>query len=110
MLIITIIVTIRFTLCADDNTNYVVTYSVNENYGGTGSIEEIVVNEKGLVKLESGKNISNGDSTLSFGGWNTEEDGSGIMYTGNTVYEIDSDLTLYAQWVTTDVWDRNHSN
>jgi len=32
----------------------------------------------------------------NFIGWNTEQDGSGIMYNNNTI--VQSDVTLYAQW------------
>jgi uncharacterized repeat protein (TIGR02543 family) len=30
--------------------------------------------------------------------WNTEQDGTGMVYTQDTIYRIDGDITLYAQW------------
>ncbi len=37
--------------------------------------------------------------TYFVGSWNTKADGTGDTYTAETLYEIDGDLTLYAQWI-----------
>ncbi len=45
--------------------------------------------------------VPNSIPTLSgrqFIGWNTAEDGSGKFYAPGTVFALDDDLTLYAQW------------
>ena len=34
-----------------------------------------------------------------FDGWNTKADGTGIPFTGATVYEYETDISLYAQWI-----------
>lgn len=34
----------------------------------------------------------------NFTGWNTSADGTGSSYSAGTTYNIDADLTLYAQW------------
>ena len=36
----------------------------------------------------------------TFSGWNTQKDGSGTSYTGDTIKNVTSDLTLYAQYTT----------
>jgi hypothetical protein len=39
----------------------------------------------------------------SFSGWNTESDGSGVMYTDGSAYSFSGDLALYAQWTASTV-------
>lgn len=34
----------------------------------------------------------------TFDGWNPESDGSGDFFTAGTIYDLDGDITLYAQW------------
>lgn len=36
----------------------------------------------------------------TFSGWNTQKDGSGTSYTGDTIENVASDMTLYAQYTT----------
>ena len=35
----------------------------------------------------------------TFGGWNTEKEGTGLTFTESTVFLIDNDIVLYAQWI-----------
>jgi uncharacterized repeat protein (TIGR02543 family) len=37
-------------------------------------------------------------TSYTFNGWNTAKDGSGTVYTSDTVYSIANHTTLYAQW------------
>ena len=63
--------------------------------------------EGGTVSPET-KNVTYGEvvgelpvpsrTGYSFDGWNTESNGSGEVYTAETVYRVDGNLTLYAQW------------
>ena len=39
--------------------------------------------------------------SYTFSGWNTKMDGSGLYYLPGESYEVDSDITLYAQWNST---------
>jgi uncharacterized repeat protein (TIGR02543 family) len=40
-------------------------------------------------------------SGYTFGGWYTQADGGGTLYTENTVYSVGGNLTLYAKWTQT---------
>lgn len=40
------------------------------------------------------------DYVYTFSGWNTQKDGTGTEYSGNTISNVTSDLTLYAQYST----------
>ncbi|MBQ3307502.1 MAG: InlB B-repeat-containing protein [Bacilli bacterium] len=81
------------------------TYTIHfDANGGTGVIPDQVI-ELGDTPNITSNRFTNGDST--FGGWNTEPDGTGTSYTNN--YAITSDLanagetiTLYAQWIPTE--------
>ncbi len=42
--------------------------------------------------------ISNVANYYEFAGWNTKEDGTGTQYDEKSVYNINEDLNLYAQW------------
>jgi hypothetical protein len=73
--------------------DYSITYNAN---GGSGSMEptEGAVGSTVMVKynifIKAGK---------AFNGWNTKADGSGTPYTEGQQITLNSNMTLYAQWV-----------
>ena len=73
--------------------DYSITYNAN---GGSGSMEptEGAVGSTVMVKynifIKAGK---------AFNGWNTKADGSGTRYTEGQQITLNSNMTLYAQWV-----------
>ena len=50
------------------------------------------------VDLELSGQIPVCSESYEFEGWNTQPDGTGDSYQPSTLYTIDADLTLYAQW------------
>ncbi len=70
-----------------------VTYDAN---GGTGKMNSQTVPKGSDVTLrENGYKLEG----HTFTGWNTKADGTGTSYTdGQTINDLESDLTLYAQW------------
>ncbi|MDR1342485.1 MAG: InlB B-repeat-containing protein, partial [Prevotellaceae bacterium] len=42
--------------------------------------------------------------------WNAAQDGSGVKYESSTLYSIDGNLTLYAQWKSTDEGNNNNND
>lgn len=70
-----------------------VTYDAN---GGTGKMNSQTVPKGSDVTLRKNEYELEGHT---FTGWNTAADGSGYDYIdGDTVYGLEEDLTLYAQW------------
>ena len=70
-----------------------VTYDAN---GGTGNMASQTVPKGSDVTLTANTFTYQG---YTFTGWNTEADGTGTSYTdGQTINDLESDLTLYAQW------------
>ncbi|MCL2152523.1 MAG: InlB B-repeat-containing protein, partial [Oscillospiraceae bacterium] len=65
---------------------------------GTGTMADQVVTYDSNVTLTANAFSKTG---YVFNGWNTEADGSGTVYADSATfkYEIDGDLTLYAQWM-----------
>lgn len=70
-----------------------VTYDAN---GGTGKMNSQTVPKGSDVTLRKNEYELEGHT---FTGWNTKADGTGTSYTdGQTINDLESDLTLYAQW------------
>ncbi|MDL2212262.1 InlB B-repeat-containing protein [Erysipelotrichaceae bacterium OttesenSCG-928-M19] len=84
-----------------ENAKYNITYDGNTNTGGTAPTDE---NNPYYVNTEA--TILDKDTLTktnwTFTGWNTEPDGSGTAYPVNGTVIVESDLTLYAQWVEND--------
>lgn len=73
--------------------DYSITYNAN---GGSGSMEPTEGTGGSTVMIKYNIFIKVGKE---FNGWNTEADGSGTSYTEGQNITLNSDMTLYAQWV-----------
>ena len=71
---------------------YIVTFDAN---GGTGTMrsQEFVEGEAQALRQNAFTR-----SGYSFSGWNTTQNGSGTAYSNGQTININSDMTLYAQW------------
>ena len=63
--------------------------------GGTGNMKGIKIISDKTSRLKYNLFEKNG---YTFTGWNTKADGTGTAYTDGQNVNIDSDMTLYAQW------------
>jgi len=73
---------------------YLVTFNIN---GGEGAVQKpIVVKAKDHITLPSGSGLSKKDYV--FGGWNTNDKGTGNNYTASGTYTPSDNITLYAKW------------
>lgn len=75
---------------------YTLNYSAN---GGAGTLPANVTIAIGQnLTVATGGNLAR--SGYTFGGWNTEADGTGTTYPPNTIFTMpQGGATLYAQWV-----------
>jgi len=73
--------------------NYNVTFSAN---GGSGTIPDPEFLSANYMYLPSGSGLSK--TGYTFGGWNTEPDGTGTNYNAGSFYSINNSITLYARW------------
>ena len=83
---------------------YSVTFDTND---GAFSDSETTA-ERNVVSPETSVGAENmpvdpARSGYTFSGWNTEQDGSGEVFTGDT--PVDGDVTVYAQWIQNDGGD-----
>ncbi|NLW32690.1 MAG: hypothetical protein GXY77_14680 [Fibrobacter sp.] len=79
-------------------TKYTVTYDGNGNDGGVPPSPQTVDHEGGSITLDSNtfKMVRTG---FIFVGWNTEVNGKGTSYTEGSPYNVNSNVTLYAEWI-----------
>jgi uncharacterized protein (TIGR02145 family)/uncharacterized repeat protein (TIGR02543 family) len=83
-------------LCAVWNANeYTVTFSAN---GGNGSIPGQRAKYGTSITLPSGNDLTR--SGFTFGGWNTNNSGTGTNYSAGSSFYVYGDVTLYAKWGT----------
>jgi len=76
--------------------NYTIIYNGNGNDGGTVPDPQTKIENQPLVlATNSGTLVKDG---LTFVGWSTEADGSGVSYNEGATFSGNSDLTLYARW------------
>ena len=75
------------------NSSVHVTFDSN---GGTGTMNPQVMNKNTETALSDNAFTRTG---YAFSGWNTKADGSGTTYANGASVSLDSDITLYAQWV-----------
>jgi len=76
---------------------YAVTYNGNGQSTGTAPPTQTKKHGESLaLSTNSGTLQRNG---YRFGGWNTQSDGFGTNYASGTLYETDTELTLYAEWI-----------
>ncbi len=82
---------------AISTTQYTLTY--NANGATSGEAPTAVTAEAGTnITLNAGTGLSRTGHT--FGGWNTNADGTGTNYAGGSSYTLNSNVTLHAKWNT----------
>ncbi len=64
--------------------------------GGEGTMEDIAVNDAGVVVVPENVFTKN---NFDFTGWNTNADGSGEAYEVGAEITLDKSLKLFAQWI-----------
>jgi len=75
-------------------TAYTVIFSANGGNGTAPAAQTVSVGSG--ITLPSGNGLSKSGST--FGGWNTNASGSGVLYGAGSFYTPNNDITLYANW------------
>ena len=63
--------------------------------GGRGRMDKLTAEAGSTIELTANRFTRTGHS---FAGWNTAKDGKGTAYSDKASLELDSDMTLYAQW------------
>jgi autotransporter-associated beta strand protein len=86
------------TLYAQWGLPYTITYNGNGNTSGTAPDPQVAAQDvPTTLATNSGALAKTG---FTFFGWNTEADGSGTNYAAGASYTDNTDVTLYARWVT----------
>ncbi len=98
----TVNVTANVSLCAIwTGITYTLTYNVNTSSGGTGTppaSENVTVPDTSVVlDLDTGTMSATGKS---FAGWSRNTSGTGPSYSPGDSFELTTNTTLYAKWVT----------
>jgi uncharacterized repeat protein (TIGR02543 family) len=78
---------------------YVVTYLGNGNTGGSSPNDGSSPYNSGYSVAILGNSGTLTKSGYQFSGWNTAADGTGTNYVGGNTFAINSNTTLYAQWI-----------
>ena len=76
------------------------TINYNGNGNDTGITPAIATYASGETVTIEGNPGSMTREGFEFGGWNVEQDGSGTTYTPDTPFVINSDIFLFAIWIT----------
>ena len=93
------------TVVSEPITGYKVTYNGNGNTGGSVPTDATNYNLDGSGTCTVLGNVNSLAKThFAFNGWNTEANGSGTGYKAGDTFIVGNDVTLYAQWVTSEVW------
>ncbi|MDR3187614.1 MAG: InlB B-repeat-containing protein, partial [Prevotellaceae bacterium] len=66
--------------------------------GNGGSVHQDSISKEVAYGAAVGKLSTPTRKGYTFTGWNTKTDGSGMIYTADTVYRTSGNTTLYAQW------------
>ncbi len=86
-------------------TSYKVTYNGNGNTGGSVPTDSTKYKLDGSGTCTVLGNINSLTKThYTFNGWNTSADGSGTARVAGDTFSVSSDVTLYAQWVSNEIW------
>jgi uncharacterized repeat protein (TIGR02543 family) len=88
-------VTGNITLYAKWNATYTVTF--NANGGSDTAPAAQTANSGSSVILPSGSGLTK--TGYTFGGWNTNADGTGNNYAAFSFYTVTANITLYAKWI-----------
>lgn len=93
------IYSISLTYVTNDNIKYSVTYNSNGADSGTVPTDSTqYANNASVTVLGNTGNLAK--SNCTFAGWNTATDGSGTEYVVGDTFNISSNTTLYAHWIT----------
>ena len=76
----------------EEANSYTVSFDSN---GGSGEMLSVNAKKNSSVLIKNNLFVNDG---FIFSGWNTEPDGSGIMYSSGDSIKSDNDVILYAQW------------
>lgn len=76
----------------EEANSYTVSFDSN---GGSGEMLSVKAEKNSSVLINNNLFVNDG---FIFSGWNTEPDGSGIMYSSGGYIKSDNDVILYAQW------------
>jgi uncharacterized repeat protein (TIGR02543 family) len=76
---------------------YTVTYNAN---GGGGTVPEQQIVIAGASFTVAGQGSLTAPTGKAFNGWNTNATGTGTAYTAGSSRTVSSNITLYAQWIT----------
>jgi uncharacterized repeat protein (TIGR02543 family) len=79
---------------AAGTTNYTVTYNINGGSGTTPSAQTAAAGSS--ITLPSGSGLTR--TGYTFGGWNTNNSGTGTTYSAGSPYTVTGTTTLYARW------------
>jgi len=83
------------TLYARWNARFTVTFDANGGIGTVPGPQEVI--EGSSTRLPNGTGLSKDGYT--FGGWNTNADGTGTNFNANARFSPTDDITLFARWV-----------
>jgi len=86
--------TASITLYARWITGYTVSFDINGGSGTAPAAQSIAAGS--AVTLPSGSGLTK--SGFFFGGWNTEDDGTGTNYSAGASYTPPGNITLYVKW------------
>jgi uncharacterized repeat protein (TIGR02543 family) len=76
-------------------TNYIVTYNANGATSGNAPLRQTKPHSLDLPLSVHGDLVRKG---YTFAGWNTAADGSGKSYAQGSLYTVNTNVTLYANW------------
>jgi uncharacterized repeat protein (TIGR02543 family) len=79
--------------------SYTVTYNGNGNTGGSVPVDAISPYSSGASVTVLGNTGSLVNTGYTFNGWNTASNGTGTAYVAGNTFNINSNTTLYAQWL-----------
>ena len=74
---------------------YTISYDGNGNSAGSAPANQTKTHAVNLTLATAGTLVNSGST---FAGWNTAADGSGTAFAVGSIYSLDADVTLYAQW------------
>jgi uncharacterized protein (TIGR02145 family)/uncharacterized repeat protein (TIGR02543 family) len=80
--------------CVEDGDQYTVTFDANRGTGTSPDAQTVNAGSPVTMPNEGGLTMSN----HTFGGWNTNTDGTGTNYGVGSSYTFDNSITLYAKW------------
>lgn len=77
---------------------YTITYDGNTNTSGNAPIDSYVPYSDGSIVTILGNPGTLAKTGFTFGGWNTESNGTGTSYSQGNTFTINNNTILYAKW------------